>query len=320
MSRMHVAYIGNFEPEHSTENHVARALETVGHRVTRWLERPWTWLHILDHILDGQPDLILWTSTNDYAPPDTFHEQRMVMKKAHDVDVPVVGYHLDLWWGISRQHLVHEKPFFEVDLLCTADGGHPNQWSDAGIEHSWYPPAISRDEARLGHDNGRFASEIAFVGSWAGGYHRESVHRYQLIEHLKERWGDLVAFWPERGRSSIRGQDLCDLYASTRIVVGDSCMVPNLSYYWSDRVPETTGRGAFLLHPEVVGLAAQHPSLITWQAGDWGQLDELIQHYLDRDDERERIASACRFETLSRHTYEVRMLELFDELEARHML
>ena len=53
----------------------------------------------------------------------------------------------------------------------------------------------------------------------------------------------------------IRGKELNDLYATAKVVVGDTlCKGFNYPYYFSDRLFETTGRGGFLIHPYIKGL------------------------------------------------------------------
>lgn len=75
-------------------------------------------------------------------------------------------------------------------------------------------------------------------------------------------------------------------------MIGDSCFAgsPKGAYYWSDRIPETLGRGGFLIHPYVDGLGRQfnlleHDEPVTydaghlavWDAGDWEALGDLIE-------------------------------------------
>jgi len=81
--------------------------------------------------------------------------------------------------------------------------------------------------------------------------------------------------------------------------------------YWSDRIPEVTGRGGFLLHPFVDGLGDEH-QIPTWPMGDWDRLYELIDRYTTDDDARQTIATATHSETLRRHTYTVRMGQVLD--------
>jgi hypothetical protein len=113
---------------------------------------------------------------------------------------------------------------------------------------------------------------------------------------------------------------LRDLYASSKVVVGDSCMVPHFKRYWSDRIPNVTGRGAYLLHPNVVGLHDQHPFVDTWEAGGWEELDVLLAVALEANEDRLMSARASMADTLENHTYEVRMKQLVTLLTQKGML
>lgn len=325
MRALHFFYVGNFEPPHSTENHIREALQHNGHQVTAFMERPGNWDSAAAalHELDEQVDVLLWTSTSGYAPPETFQAQHRLLTEAQASGIPTVGYHLDLWWTLKREHEIREKPFFRCDLLCTADGGHQEQWFNAGKRHYWFPPGIVESECRLGTPRDEYAADVAFVGSWQSYGHRESSHRFELVEHLKAKWN--ARFWPPEGKPRIDGSQLRDLYASTKIVVGDSAMVPRLKRYISDRVPNTLGRGALLLHPHVQGvtdgtLYTAGVDLDCWQAGDWAELDRLIQRYLEDEEARLEVARGGLAHVLEFHTYEVRMRQLVWLLAAKGML
>jgi len=309
-----VSYVGNFEPPHSTENHVARALRNIGHDVQCLQENLIDWNDIKAVV--GEADFVMWTSTKSLAPAAAEGYKALLAL----ADVPVVGYHLDRWWGLQREHLIATEPFFAVDLLVTADGGHDQQWEEAGVNHYWMPPAVSIDECTPGEYREEYAHDVVFVGNWQGDYHQEWRHRHDLVRWLK-RWG--AKFYPEVGEEAVRGQDLRDLYASASILIGDSCVVGDkythgrpITRYCSDRIPETLGRGGFLLHPHTPGITdgtlysdVQH--LITWQLGDWQHLEELISLYLtDGVEDRKKIAEHGRLWVIQRHTYEVRMRDL----------
>ncbi len=323
MRPLRIFQVGNFEPPHSTENHLREALANNGHTILLHNERPETWAEAAQALADANNeapvDFVLWTSTNDYAPRETFADQCKLLGRAKDLSIPTVGYHLDLWWTLKREHLIREKPFFwGVDVLCTADGGHQEQWANANINHYWFPPGIVESECRVGTPNERYEADVAFVGSWNGYGHRESTHRFQLVDHLREKWN--ARFWPEPGKPRIDGAQLRDLMASTKVMVGDSAMVPRLKRYWSDRVPNTTGRGCFLLHPEVEGLREQHPDLCMWSAGDWSELDAGIEAALEDPEWRLSTARLCMADTIEHHTYEVRMKELVSLLNRKGLL
>lgn len=316
---LNVAYIGNFGPAHSTESHVAQALEAIGVNLTKHQEQKVDWGTLANETKGA--DFVLWTTTFDYAPPATYEAQRRFFAAC---EAPVVAYHLDVWFGLAREHRVRESPFFRTNLVVTADGGHDDRWVEAGINHRWMPPAVSEFECEPGIERGEFCSPVAFVGSWRGGYHPEHAHREQLIRWLERSRND-VQFWPKPGQNAVRGEALRDLYASVGVVVGDSCFAGRIRSYHSDRIPETIGRGGFLLHPAVDGvtdgtLYTDGEHLRTWRVGDWEALRYLIDHYLANPDEARRIARQGRQHVLANHTYTVRMRQLVDLLRVEGLI
>ena len=99
---MQIAYVGNFEPAHSTENEVRKALDKLGHDV--WLcqeGQPDRWRELTDRVHEF--DVILWTRTTDLAKRIPHHEQIQLLLAARRADVPTVAFHLDRWWGL-REH------------------------------------------------------------------------------------------------------------------------------------------------------------------------------------------------------------------------
>lgn len=334
-------------PPHSTENHVARAMRNHGWDVEQVQENDISqWGKMADALTDatseGLPDLVLWTRTGwawehlGWSHNEAMSAQALLRVVAGRRHVPVIGYHLDIWWGLKREVEVSTEQFFDVDILITADGGHDDRWVEAGVNHVWFPPAISAAEAHVGQHRDEFASRIAFVGSHDGGYHPEHQHRHQLVAWLKTEFGrsgeNAVRFWPEPGRHAIRGRDLQDLYASVDVVVGDSAFAgTGLSSYCSDRVPETTGRGGFLLHPRVPGVTdgslwrgvpmwTEGETIACWDAGNWDELRSKIDYYLNNVDQRREIARAGRALTTEHHTYERRIAQLEAVLLERGLL
>lgn len=320
---MHVAYIGNFEPEFSTENEYARAFEANGHTVLKIQEGDPN--HYLDALavargrLDGDerwigiPDFILWTRTAGLAVKWGHAAQWKLLAEARRHAVPVVGVHLDLWHNLERAEEIEYEPFFYVDLLLTADGGHDDLWGPYGVNHRWLPAGVSDRWCRPGTPNRTYQSDLAFIGNWQGGYHPEAEHRHQLVRWLDETYGDRVKFWPRPGKPAIRGGELNDLVWSTKIVVGDSCLIPNrdgspMTRYQSDRITEIMGRGGCIAHPEIEG-ASPMPSL-SWPLGDWDELRAVLDAALERgtpsDDMRLSHIDFIR----EHHTYERRVPQM----------
>jgi hypothetical protein len=319
------AYIGNVGPDsapHSTENHIARALEANGVMVRPVHEQRFAWS---EQLIGDDVDLVLWTHTHGFAPEKTHGAQRRFLDSMRARGIPTVGVHLDRWWDLNREHQIREEPFFRCDLVATADGGNQERFEAEGINHVWFPPGVSQAECVPGTYRAHLASEMAFVGSWAGGYHRESGHRYELVQWLKDIYGERCRFWPEMGQPAVRGEPLRDLYASVKVLVGDSCLVGTglNEKYLSDRVPETIGRSGLLVHPYVDGVtdgtlyeSGQH--LLTWTAGDWDELRYQIDRGIHED--LGWVSRAGRKHVLATATYEVRMRDLLADLAERGLI
>lgn len=319
-----VGYVGNFVPEHSTENHVRQALEHLGVEVVQLQENgvdTWPALAAADVY---EFDLVMWTRT--WHLPE--EPQAEALTALHEASIPVVAYHLDRWWGLNREHQVEDEPYFGADLVVTAEGGVRDRWLGAGVEHVWFPPAVLEAQAVVGRRVPRWRADVAFVGSWAG-YHEEWPWRRQLIRWLPRQYGMRARLYPRHPAQRIVGRDLSDLYASVRVIVGDSCLAPYgdqpCTHYWSDRVPETLGRAGFLIHPWVEGIEDHYVDgehLILVEPQDLGALQKAIDWWTDpdHDAERLRIAHSGRRHVLEHHTYEVRMRQLADLLQGRGML
>lgn len=329
---MHVAFAGNFTPPHSTENHLARALENNGHLVDRWQEsEPRTWEN-LGEIPQTKIDLILWVWTGwDWSRAGVTESwvhsrMRRMLRFARDNKIPSVSYHLDRWVGLKRVTQLDTEPFFESDFVITADGGHPEEFARRAINHRWFPAGVSADETVGGMFRSDLASPLAFVGSHDGGYHPEHQHRHDLVQWLKDFFPIQCAFWPKPGEHAVRGTDLRDLYSSVDVLVGDSAFAGDgVGFYASDRIPETLGRGGYLLHPDVPGVTDGTPwkygptwtsgeHLSTWPANDWNALAASIDRALGHPAERREIAAEGREHTVRHHSYERRMEQLLEML------
>jgi hypothetical protein len=309
---MRVAYLGNFGPSWSTENHVAASFELLGHLVTRIQEGDTRAVHVPD--LAVGHDLFVWTQTYGLAVTGGSVDDRAAMVETiKHLGIPTVGYHLDKWFDLPREDQVAGEPFFYQDVVFTPDGGNAKRWAKYGINHHWLPPGVFEPECVAGRPQPDLAADVGFVGNWRGGYHPEWAHRAELITQLRQRYGARLALWPH-GRQ-VRGRDLSDVYASGRVLIGDSCMVGGTGWYWSDRIPETLGREGFLLHPWTEGIDDHYTDgrhYRTWQLGEWRDLFTLVEHYLDHDDERRAIAAMGRRHVLDTATYTIRAQQVID--------
>lgn len=311
---MRIAYVGNFVPEHSTENHVRQAWIDEGHEVVRVQEgEPGELQTLIDRVRDV--DLILWTRTADLAAKVGTRAQWELLTAADRANVPTVAFHLDRWWGLNREATVWESPFFRCRYVITADGGHQDEFASVGVNHFWLPPAVSLPETEPGEAQAKYRSPLAFVGSWQGGYHKEWTHRADLVRWLQLKYRNDIKFWPQPNQPGIRGEELRNLYASVDVVIGDSCLVGNATRYWSDRIPETIGRGGFLIHPYVEGIedhftVGEH--ITTWGIGHWNVLKNEIDMALGSPELRKRVAAAGREHVREHHTYNRRVNQILE--------
>ncbi len=306
---MNILYIGNFEPRHSTENHIASTLEDMGHRVTR-IQEVGSNAVPAEHVslILYQHDLLLWTRT----PPGLKGEAQMMLKTAEHLGIATVAYHLDLYAGLQRWVDVQNEPWWNCQYVFTADGGSDDFWKENGINHFWMPPGVWKEECYLA-DPGQQRYDVIFTGQ--RNYHKEWSYRAELIDFLESEYGNRFRRFPMPGEAAVRNHDLNVLYASARVVVGDSlCLGFDHPNYWSDRVPETIGRGGFLIMPEIEGLSDHYVTdnygkmeLMTYTFGDFHELKITIDYYLDFDDEREAVRKAGFERTLADHTYHNRM-------------
>jgi hypothetical protein len=323
-----IAYWGNFSVPWCTEVHVAEAFELAGHRVVRLQEGRVTSADVRLRLEAGERwDVFVWTRTLGLALTGGSNDDQLrTVDALRAAGVPTVGVHLDRWWGLAREDQVRTDAFFRLDLVCTADGGNDEAWVSAGVAHAWMPPGVHLPECVPGRWRDDMAADVLFVGSWRG-YHAEHQHRVDMLRYLRARYADRFAMWP-RGDGAVRGRDLADLYASARVVVGDSCLVGTPGFtgrYCSDRVPETIGRGGLLVHPRVEGvtdgtLYSEWDHLLCWEAGDWEALGAAVDAALDSPADAAAVAEQGRRHVLSYHTYSVRVVQVLAEAAHRGLV
>jgi hypothetical protein len=311
---MRIAYVGNFEPEYSTENDVRKAFEFLGHEVVRLQEgdahnpRKASFEQVRSQAINS--DMLLWTGTWGDAYP-----LADVLDLMHELGVrgiPSATLHLDTFWSTKRDgRKWWLEPMFFTSHLFTADGDYQEQWQAMGKKHTWLPPAVRHDAAKFGTYRDQYACDVAFVGSNGRGYHEDVwTYRRELVDALrvmcdKNGWSFKN---PGGDQDKItRSDDMNDFYASAKVTVGDSlCLKKEVSQYWSDRVPEATGRGGLLIMPRIKALdLPEHWSghIPQYEWGNFVQLEKMIRELLADDEQRGNIKKNCQSITASKHTY-----------------
>ena len=95
-------------------------------------------------------------------------------------------------------------------------------------------------------------------------------------------------------------------YASIKVVVGDHCFA-GMPRYWSDRLPETCGRGGFLLYPRTEGMTIP---TATYEPQNTRDLIQKIDYFLAHEEERQAIRDAAFEHVRTNDTYTNRLQEI----------
>lgn len=301
-----IAILGNHSVAFSTESELAWTLETrLQHRVTRIQENAVSGQDVINKCRETGTKLLIWVHTHGW---DVQGDLDAMLTQLRLSGIKTCSFHLDRFWGLNqldgREDRIGTHAFWRSDCVFTADGGNDEKFAARGVNHVWMQPAVVERDCVPGHPSPQYNSPIAFTG--ADGYHPEYPFRTLLVNRLRERY--VTNF---RVYQAVRQQNLNDLYASVRVLVGDSCFA-GADRYWSDRVPETLGRGGFLIFPRTPGLAI--PGLVTYNPQDISDLISKIEYYIDDDHQAERIRlrnEAHEF-VKANHTYTNRMTTLLD--------
>lgn len=318
---MRIVYTGNFRPSFSTENHLASTLEDLGHEVVKLQEDEMSAQDTL-RIIEDSDKFTFWFYTRTWG----FQDANWLLEKLREKNIPSVSYHLDLYIGIERGNHVANDPFWKTDYCFQPDGSEESleEFQKLGIKAIFMPPGVLQKECYLAEpDPDKYTHDIAFVGSY--NYHPEWTYRQKLIDWLRLVYGNRFKLFGSDGET-IRGHDLNRLYASTKIVIGDSLNARRLAngelglfnrqWYWSDRLPETQGRGGFIIHPFIEGIYHYHPKDTTayYEFNNFKDLHEKIEHYLKHEQERENLRYSGRIDTEAFNTYTTRLTTMLDVL------
>jgi len=295
---LQIAFIGNFKPDHSTENQLRWALEEgLGHDVETLQENEVN-LAAIRTAMEFS-DMLFWVRTPGWL---RVHDREMLELLA-SAKIPTVSVHLDKFWGIpDREALIGVHPFFKTQFVFTADGSRQEDFKARGVNHFWMRPAVSEVYCHPGTPWDMYRCDVGFVG--AKDYHSEYPFRKQLVEFLEKTYGDRF-----KHITGLRGHALNDFYASCKVVVGD-CIFAGTPRYWSDRVPETCGRHGFLLHPQIDGLEVP---VAVYHRQDLEDLQEMIEMYLEWPCQRRKNVSKMMADHVKRYdTWTVRMKEILE--------
>lgn len=310
---MKLLFLGNFEAPFSSENYYLKTLRSMGHDVLCKQEGR---TDVNELVLSSDDiDAFFWVHTHGWNTPGI----RNFLAFLKSNNIVSFAYHLDLYIGLAREKQLSTDPFFEVDHFFTVDSLMAS-WLDDNtrcVGH-FLPAGVYEGECYLGISNiEKYPHHIIFTGS--KGYHPEWPYRPQLIDWLHKTYGDKFAHYGGGGLPTVRGPELNNLYASAKIVIGDTlCKGFNYPDYSSDRLFEVCGRGGFLIYPDIKGLDSFYnvDEVVTYRFGDFGQLKATIDYFLDNDNYRREKQMRAFERTKKQHTYTHRMQEIIDVITA----
>lgn len=273
----------------------------------------WTFTHLEargsqpDEVVElcKNADLFIWARTHHHDP---FGDAREMLRRIEDLGIPTVGIHMDLYWGIAnREPRINatDQPWWSCQYVFTADGGNQERFKERGVNHFWMPPAMGvRFFGRVNPDPKYKKKFYVFVGSNVPTIHGE--HRARLLDSARKRNPGRFRHF---GRSvKVYGAELNKVYASARVVLGDSA---EADYYWSDRVPMTMGRGGVLAYPRTPGLEEQgfnETNMILYDRFDFAPMWEQI--YSLTEDDLLALSDNALQVIRERHMWTHRLLEI----------
>lgn len=312
---MRIAYVGNVKnlasdgKPFNTERHIQLSLEKLGHEVSLIQEDEIN--QPLVDLVDGH-DLFLWTRT--WEGKVTKEDLRNIER----LGIPTVSFHLDVYSNIKRDGGMGIKSaFWDTQHVFSPEGSPQSAriFKEHGINHHYLPAGVFEGECYIADPVPQYRHDIVFVGGGEDYSHPEWAYRGQLVRWLRQTYGDKFAKYgyPQR---TVRGKELNQLYSSAKIVIGDSlCKDFMDSYYFSDRIFETTGRGGFTIAPYIAGITdyfVDRKEAVFYSFGNWVQLKNLIDYYLSEEGstEREQIRKAGHERTKRDHTYTNRVQEM----------
>lgn len=279
MKQLRIGFIGNFIVPYSTENERKWSFEKLGHKVVTFQENQTTSKDLLQAI--NSLDMLVYSHTHGWEILGLIE----VFSAYKAAGIPTVSVHLDRWAWLDRVKDIGKEATWSTEFIFMADGSPEAVELYKKHNLNWYflkAGVVERECYLAEPDSVQFPYDIVFTGS--KGYHPEYPERPALIDWLHRTYGDRFGHYGNDGIRVVRQHELNTLYASSKIVIGDSCF-GGRPQYASDRYYEVRGRGGFLLHPFIEGL--DNEGIINYNPRDLNDLKNKIDYLLENDIERE---------------------------------
>lgn len=259
------------------EEHIAGALEDLGHEVTRHQREH----SLIPYSINRQFDFTLIAQWDGYTEDDLFR-----IKEYGHFESKVV------YWAFDYQadgQEWHERLVKESDLYLSkriADSKYPNwQWLSQDFAPSFLFPKPTYTFA-----DEKQEIDVLFTGSylhWATERNdtlRAIDEKFNLVIHSVNEW---PGFKDQRG--PVMDEGLSELYKKAKIIIAIDHTLE--AGYWSDRVSQVLCCGGFVLNRYIPLMEARFPSEGMVYFYSINDCLEKIEEYLDKDAVRAVTAS-----------------------------
>jgi spore maturation protein CgeB len=229
--------------------------------------------------------------------------------------------HLRLLVGQIACPIGSKTDFSEYDLILSSFPHFVDRFRREGLSSEYLKLGFDpRILPRLKKDNMHYP--VVFVG----GLSTNHMERMELLSYIAESqtidlWGYGFGMLPERSKLGTShhgeawGLDMYKVLYHADIALNNHIYVAE-NYANNSRLYEVTGVGTLLLTDDkdnMHSLFEPGKEVVAYHSAE--ECVELINYYLEHEEERKTIAQAGQTRTLQEHTYYHRMQELVDILE-----
>lgn len=307
---MKIVILGNGRAPYCSERDYEYTLKEMGHEVIFLQETEATGELILE--VSSQSDALMWVHTWKWSTLGLHMGE--VLKILKEKGIPTFTYHLDLMLDLGREKELEEIGMMNIQHFFTVEKDFSDYLNTLTQVKGHYLPAgvISRD-CFIADQDLKFPYDIVFTGSY--NYHHQWPYRQKLLNWLRKTYRNKYHRWGHSANDGaspyVMGADLNKIYSSAKITIADTfCTGFNKPYYFSNRVFEQTGKGAFVIHPYIKGLEECFElgkEIITYEYNNFDQLKKLIDFYISHPEERKAIRIAGHERTKCDHTFTNRL-------------
>jgi hypothetical protein len=311
---MKIVILGNGRAPYCSERDYEYTLKEMGHEVVFLQETEATGNNVL--AASAEADALMWIHTWGWNTPGLHMKE--VLKKLKELKVPTFTYHLDLMLDLGREKEIEVIGMNEIQHFFTVEGAFADYLnSQTQVQGHYLPAGVILRDCFIETPEPNFPYDVVFTGSY--NYHPEWPYRPKLLDFLKRTYGARYHRWGHPGRDLgsspyVMGTELNKIYSSAKVVVADTlCLDFKKEYYFSNRVFEQTGKGAFVIHPYIKGLEdcfELGKEIVTYPYDNFAELNMIIDHYISHPEEREAIRKAGHERTKRDHTFTNRLQEM----------